>query len=102
MSDADLKLKALLAVDEPPARDPVFALAVMERIARRRFWAEILFGAPVALAACVALWALSPILTQLAVQWMGPLAQGAVLPALAMALTLAAMALMGRGDQARA
>ena len=32
MSDADIKLKALLAVEEPPARDPAFALAVMERI----------------------------------------------------------------------
>jgi hypothetical protein len=101
MSDADLELKALLAVDEPPARDPAFTLAVMEEVARRRFWAEILFGAPVVLAACVALWALSPILTELAVQWMGPLGRGAVLPTLAMALTLAAMALMGRG-QARA
>lgn len=101
MSDADLKLKALLAVEEPPARDPAFALAVMEKIERRRFWVELLMGAPVALAACVALWALSPILTQVAVEWIGPFAQQAVVPVLAVVLTLAALAFSGR-DQARA
>lgn len=101
MTDADLKLRALLAVEEPPARDAAFSLAVMEKIARRRFWAELWLGAPVALAACVALWALSPILTQAAVDWIGPFAEGAVLPVLAVVLTLAALAFTGR-DQARA
>jgi hypothetical protein len=100
MSEADMRLKALLAVDEPPARDPVFALAVMERIERRRFWTELLLGAPVALAACMALWALSPFLTEMAVQWIGPFAQGLLMPVLALVLTLAGFAFAGR-DQAR-
>jgi hypothetical protein len=101
MTEADVQLKALLAVQEPPARDAAFTLAVMEKIARRRFWAELWLGAPVALAACVALWALSPLLTEMAVEWIGPIAQGALLPVLAIVLTLAALAFTGR-DQARA
>jgi hypothetical protein len=101
MSEADIRLKALLAVDEPPARDAVFALAVMERIERRRFWMEILLGAPVALAVLVALWALSPLLTEMAVQWIGPFAQGLLLPVLAVVLTFAGLAFAGR-EQARA
>ena len=96
MSEADIKLKALLAVDEPPARDPAFSLAVMEKIERRRFWTELLLSAPVALAALVALWALSPFLTQAAVDWIGPFAEGALLPVLALVLTLAALAFAGR------
>lgn len=101
MSDADIRLKALLAVEEPPARDPGFALAVMERIERRRFWTELLMGAPIAVAVCVALWALAPFLTDAAVQWIGPFAQGALMPVLAVVLTLVALAFLGR-DQARA
>jgi hypothetical protein len=68
----------------------------MERIERRRFWAELLLAAPVALAACVALWALSPVLTRAAIEWLGPFSQGALLPALAIILTLAALAFAGR------
>jgi hypothetical protein len=101
MSDADLALKALLAVDEPPARDPAFSLAVMERIERRRFWTEVLFAAPIALAVLVALWALSPLLTLAAVAWIGPFAQGALMPVLAVVLTLVGLALTGR-EPARA
>lgn len=101
MVDADLELKALLQVEEPPARDPAFALAVMERIERRRFRAELLMGAPMALAACLALWALSPLLTRLAVDWIGPVAQGMLLPVLALVMSLVALAFMGR-DQLRA
>lgn len=101
MSEADIMLKALLAMEEPPARDPAFALAVMERIERRRFWTELLMGAPVAVAVCVALWALSPFLTDAAVQWIGPFAQGALMPVLAVVLTLLALAFLGR-EQTRA
>jgi hypothetical protein len=101
MRDADLALKALLEVDEPPARDPAFSLAVMERIERRRFWMEVAMGAPVALAVLVALWALSPLLTEAAVQWIGPFAQGVLMPVLAVVMTLVGLALSGR-EQARA
>lgn len=101
MSEADAMLRTLFAADEPPARDPAFTLSVMERVQRRRFWGEVLMLAPVAVAACVILWAMAPMLTDLAVQWMGPLARGAILPVLAVVATLAALAFMGR-DQARA
>jgi|GEM_PF-7106308 len=36
MSEADARLTALLRQDDPPARDPGFRLAVLERLARRR------------------------------------------------------------------
>jgi len=39
MGDDD-RLKALFAYDEPPARDPAFSAAVMEKIMRRRFLAD--------------------------------------------------------------
>jgi hypothetical protein len=101
MSDADAMLRTLFAAAEPPARDPAFTLAVMEKVQRRRFWIEVLTFAPVAVAVCVIMWAVAPMLTDLAVQWMGPIAQGAILPALAVVLTFSAMAFAGR-DRARA
>jgi hypothetical protein len=101
MSEADAMLKSLLAIDEPPARDAAFTVAVMQRVARRRLWIDMAMLAPVAIAVCVALWALAPSLTEFAVNLVGPFAQGAALPVLAVVLTFVAMALMGR-DNARA
>jgi hypothetical protein len=101
MSSADLLLKDLFAAGQPPARDTVFTLAVMERVERRRFWTEIAMLVPVVVAACVALWAVAPMLTRLAVSWVGPVTSSALLPVLALVVTLAAMTLAGR-DQARA
>lgn len=98
MSEADAMLRTLFAADEPPARDPAFTLSVMERVERRRFRNEILMIAPVFVAVCVVLWAVAPMLTELAVQWMGPLAQGAILPVLAVVVTLSALAFTGRGQ----
>ena len=47
--DADARLKALFAQDEPPARDPVFSAAVMAEVVRRRFLADMaLLGAAAA------------------------------------------------------
>ena len=37
MTDADDRLKALFAQDEPPARDAAFSAAVMAEVVRRRF-----------------------------------------------------------------
>ena len=52
-SDADLA--ALLRADAPPARDPVFELAVMARIERRQVWRELAFYLVLAAAAAVLL-----------------------------------------------
>lgn len=100
MSEADAILRSLLAVDEPPARDVAFTLAVMERVERRRFWTEVAMMAPAVLAACLVLWALAPALTELAVRLIGPFGQNALLPILALVLSFAALAFTGR-DQAR-
>ena len=37
MSDGDASLEALLRADLPPARDPLFRIAVLERRERQRF-----------------------------------------------------------------
>lgn len=101
MSDADALLQSLLAVEEPPARDFAFTLAVMERVERRRFWTEAAMLVPAVFAACLVLWALAPALNELAVGWLGPFGQTAFVPIVALVMTLAALAFVGR-DQARA
>src|SRR4051812_35135400 len=62
MTQADDRLKALFALDEPPARDPAFSAEVMERVMRRRFQEDvaILSGPPVV--GGVAFWAVWPAL----------------------------------------
>jgi hypothetical protein len=73
----DQKLAALFAEQAPPARDPVFCAAVMQRVARRRAWARGGAAAPWAGGAGLTAWALQPVL--------GPsvatLAESLVLPA---------------------
>jgi hypothetical protein len=41
MTQTDDRLKALFALDEPAARDTVFATAVMEKVMRRRFQEDV-------------------------------------------------------------
>lgn len=65
MTDADARLKALFAEDEPPARDPVFSAAVMAEVARRRFIADMALLGAVAAAGGFLLWAIWPQLSQL-------------------------------------
>lgn len=93
MTDADHRLKALFAEDEPPARDPVFSTAVMAEVIRRRFVVDMALLASVATAGGFLLWAVWPLLEPLV---------ATVAPALAPAgacLTLAAtaVALLDRG-----
>lgn len=61
MSD-DSRLQALWALDEPPARDPAFEFAVMERVLRRRLWIDMAALAPIIAGAGVVLWSLMPLL----------------------------------------
>ena len=39
--DDDASLEALLRAELPPARDPLFRIAVLERRERRRFWRQL-------------------------------------------------------------
>ncbi|MBI1200678.1 MAG: hypothetical protein GC203_22675 [Phenylobacterium sp.] len=60
MTDAEDRLRALFAEDAPPARDPAFSTAVMERIARRRFLGEVALLSSFTLAGGSVLWAVGP------------------------------------------
>lgn len=62
MTQADDRLKALFAEDEPPARDAAFSMAVMERLMRRRFQEDVAILSGVSLAGGAVLWPLWPIL----------------------------------------
>ena len=64
--DAEAKLAALWAEAKPPAHDPMFAIAVMERVERRRLWSGVLTElVPVVVVLAVAGWALAPAITDL-------------------------------------
>ena len=95
MTQADDRLKALFAEDEPPARDPVFSMAVMERLMRRRFLEDVGILSAVSLVGGAVLWPLWPVLQPALVT----LSQGFA-PVLG-AVALAACAVMVLGGQAR-
>jgi hypothetical protein len=58
--NADDRLQALFAQDEPPARDLGFTLAVMEKVARRRLMLSLAMLALPTLLAMLVLWAVAP------------------------------------------
>jgi hypothetical protein len=60
MTDADDRLKALFAADEPPARDPQFSAAVMAEVARRQFVWDVGVLSVAAGAVAGVLWASWP------------------------------------------
>lgn len=62
MPAADDRLKALFALDDPPARDPAFSAAVMEQLMRRRFLEDVAFLSVATVAGGVALAILWPVL----------------------------------------
>ena len=96
MTQADDRLKALFAEDEPPARDAAFSMAVMERLMRRRFVEDVAILSGVSLVGGAVLWPLWPVLQPTLVQ----VSQGFA-PALGVA-TLALSAVMILGGRARA
>ena len=67
MTDADGRLRALFAQDEPPARDPAFSSAVMEGIVRRRFMIDLAMLSGVSAVGGASLWALWPVVQPLLV-----------------------------------
>lgn len=81
--DADDRLKALFAGDEPPARDPEFSTAVMQRVMRREFRADLGVLAGGAVVGGLALWALWPVVLPAMVRLSHELAPTAALLALA-------------------
>ena len=62
MPTADDRLKALFSLDEPPARDPAFSTAVMERMMRRRFQEDVAVLSVATVAGGAALAILWPVL----------------------------------------
>jgi hypothetical protein len=79
----DAHLKSLFAEDEPPARDPAFSAAVMEKVARRRLLLDVAQLTGVTALGGLVLWAVRPALQPLMVD------AGAGLAPVAAAVTLA-------------
>jgi hypothetical protein len=95
MTQADDRLKALFAQDEPAARDAAFSMAVMEKVMRRRFQEDVAILCGVSIAGGAALWPLWPVLQPALVT----LSQGFA-PALG-AVALAACTVVILGGRAR-
>jgi len=64
MSD-DTRLQAFWAADEPPPTDPVFVIATIARVARRRLWADVAALVSLTVAVAGIAWATSPLMEAL-------------------------------------
>jgi len=62
MTQADDRLKALFAQDEPPQRDTAFSAAVMEGVMRRQFQEEVALLCAVSVVGAGVLWLIWPML----------------------------------------
>jgi hypothetical protein len=91
MTPADDRLKALFAADEPPAHDPAFSTAVMERLARRRWLQDLAFLGGVSGLGGLTLWGAWPVLEPALTGLAGQLAPAAV----ALAVAMSAVAMLG-------
>ena len=91
MTPADRRLAALFALDEPPARDPAFSAAVVERLARRRCLLDLAFLGALSAVGALALWALWPVLQPAVIAVSDRLAPAAW----ALALAFSAVAILG-------
>ena len=56
----DGRLAALWALDEPPAQDPAFVLATLDRLARQRFRLKVARLLPLFVATMAVCWAIAP------------------------------------------
>lgn len=95
MTNADDRLKALFATDEPPARDPAFAAAVMERLAHRRWLEDMGVVAGISVVGALALGGLWPVLEPALVSISSDLAPAA----LGLALALCTLGVFGGREQ---
>lgn len=92
MTQADDRLKALFALDAPPAQDLVFTTAVMEQVMRQRLREEVALLCAVSVVAAGVLWLVWPILHPALVavsQWLAP-ALGAIFIAICASMILGA------------
>ena len=96
MGDDD-RLKALLAYDEPPQRDPAFSAAVLSKVMRRQFVTDVAILSGVSALGGAALWALWPSLQPALVS----ISQGLAPLLVAGGLAIGALVLLG-GRQAPA
>jgi len=90
MTQADDRLKALFALDEPPAQDPAFSHAVIEQVMRQRLREEVALLCAVSVVAAGVLWLVWPTLQPALIavsQWLAP-ALGAIAIAFCAALIL--------------
>jgi hypothetical protein len=83
----DTELKALLAMDAPPARDLRFELAVMARIERQAFHRALLRNAGVAALVALVLALVAPSLEAVWQQTVAPTTSNLMLAALLLAAT---------------
>lgn len=90
MTEADARLKALFAEDEPPARDRAFSAALMARLERRRFAMDLAGLAGVASLGGLVLWALWPSLQPT----LAMAGQGLIPVAASLVLALSVLALL--------
>jgi hypothetical protein len=56
----DSRLAALWELDEPPAQDPAFVLATLDRLERRRFRMKVARLLPLFVATMAVCWAITP------------------------------------------
>ncbi|MDE2488409.1 MAG: hypothetical protein KGO51_13535 [Alphaproteobacteria bacterium] len=98
MTPADERLRALLEMDEPPARDPAFSAAVMEQVMRRRWLQDLGFLAGLSLVGGAALWGLWPVLEPALIAISGRLAPAAAALAVGASALAALRALPGQGE----
>lgn len=92
MTQADDRLKALFAQDEPPVRDTVFSTVVMEKVVRRQFQEEVAMLCAVSVVGAGVLWLVWPMLLRALVaisQGLAP-ALGAIALAACVAMVLGA------------
>jgi hypothetical protein len=92
---ADDRLKALFAQDEPPARDPAFSAAVMEKMVRRRWLQDLGLLAGVSAVGGTALWGFWPLVQPALTTVSGQLAPTAVALVVAVSALAALKALPG-------
>jgi hypothetical protein len=97
---ADDRLKALFAEHEPPARDPAFSAAVIERMARRRCLQDMGLLAGVSAVGGVALWGFWPLIHPALGQLSGELAPAVVALVVALSTLGALRALPGQAAPA--
>ncbi|MFN3585093.1 hypothetical protein [Phenylobacterium sp.] len=91
MNEADDRLRALFALDEPPARDPAFSAEVMAAVMRRELLADVAVLSGAAFVGALALWALWPVLEPTLVA----MSRGLAPTAAALALAAGALAILG-------